>query len=155
MRFALILLALLAGCTAPPALRDAQAPITSVATMDVDRFLGDWVITAGFAAGDIGHAGDRVTLSGVGGDAYLMRIGAQSIPLTRTAAGRFAQTGGQRFWVMWVDGDYRTALIGDPAGRHGWIMDRRAGGSADRMAAARSILEWNGYDLTQLTEVRQ
>ena len=49
-------------------------------------------------------------------------------------------------WVLWVDDDFRTAVIGTPDGRFGWIMDRPGQASRDRTRAAREILDFNGYD---------
>ena len=57
-------------------------------------------------------------------------------------------------WVLWVDEGFRTAVVGNPAGDFGWILDRSASGGADRIAAAREILDFNGYDTDQL-RIRQ
>jgi apolipoprotein D and lipocalin family protein len=51
--------------------------------------------------------------------------------------------------VLWADADYRTLVIGTPDGSFGFILNR-GGFPADRLKAAREILAWNGYDLTQL-----
>jgi apolipoprotein D and lipocalin family protein len=69
-------------------------------------------------------------------------------PLQPTGPGRFV-IAGQEWWVLWADGDYRTLVIGTPSGRFGFVLNRAGGISADRMRAAREILEWNGYDLAQ------
>jgi len=72
------------------------------------------------------------------------------------AHGRFEVTqgalAGQVLWVLWMDADGRTAAIGQPGGRLGWIMDRAARGGADRIAAAREIMGWQGYDLGLMKE---
>jgi apolipoprotein D and lipocalin family protein len=54
------------------------------------------------------------------------------------------------YWVLWVDEGYRTAVVGVPSGRAGWILNRDPQIPADRLEAARQILDFNGYDLTQL-----
>ena len=59
------------------------------------------------------------------------------------------------YWVLWVDTDYRTAVVGTPAGRSGWILNREPTIPADRLKAARDILAFNGYDLTQLQTTTQ
>ncbi|SMX33099.1 lipocalin family protein [Actibacterium lipolyticum] len=157
MKWMVICAAVLAGCGASgpegaSVIRDAASPISSMAAMEGARFAGDWVIVAAFENGEMGKAGDRVTI-GAQGDAYSMQIArAGNVPLTRTGAGRFVQSKPKReFWVLWVDADYRTAVIGSPFNQLGWIMDRTASGASDRVAAAREILDWNGYDLRQLT----
>lgn len=54
------------------------------------------------------------------------------------------------YWVLWVDEDYQTAVVGVPSGRAGWILNRTPSLRADRLQAARDVLEFNGYDLTEL-----
>ena len=44
----------------------------------------------------------------------------------------------------------RTLVIGTPSGEMGFILNRDGRLPADRLAAAREILEWNGYDLERL-----
>ena len=60
------------------------------------------------------------------------------------------RAGEAEFWVLWVDDDFRTAVIGSPTGQFGWIMDRPGAASADRTRAAREILDFSGYDLGRL-----
>ncbi len=68
--------------------------------------------------------------------------------------GQFSVTmpGGETrdFWVLWVDEGFRTAVLGNPTGDFGWIVDRSTTGGADRITAAREILDFNGYDVSQL-----
>jgi len=59
-----------------------------------------------------------------------------------------------QFWVLWVDEGFRTAAIGTPDGSFGWILDRKRTGGPDRIAAARDVLEFNGYDISKIV-VRQ
>ena len=56
----------------------------------------------------------------------------------------------RKMWVLWVDEGFRTAVIGNPEGTFAWILDRSATGGADRIKAAREILDFNGYDVSQL-----
>ena len=58
----------------------------------------------------------------------------------------------RRMWVIWADEGFRTAVVGNPEGTFAWILDRQAKGGADRIRAAREILEFNGYDPRQLKE---
>lgn len=72
-------------------------------------------------------------------------------------AGRYALrdpsgTADRTLWVLWVDDGFRTAAVGTPDGRWGWILDRSTSGGADRIAAAREVLDFNGYDLTHLAK---
>ncbi len=56
----------------------------------------------------------------------------------------------KELWVIWVDDGFRTAAIGAPDGRYGWIIDRRPEGGEDRLAAAAEILAFNGYDVARM-----
>ncbi|MDF1727027.1 MAG: hypothetical protein P1U53_04665, partial [Sulfitobacter sp.] len=57
-------------------------------------------------------------------------------------------------WVLWTDADYRTVVLADPGGSFAEIWDRSTEPSPDRLAAAREILDFNGFDLNQLQSVR-
>jgi apolipoprotein D and lipocalin family protein len=60
---------------------------------------------------------------------------------------------GAEWWVLWVDTDYRTLVVGTPSGSFGMILNRTGDLPADRMAAAREVLDWNGYDLSRMRAV--
>lgn len=51
---------------------------------------------------------------------------------------------GEDWWVIWVDGGYRTLAVGTPSGRFGIVLDRSAI-PEDRLNAAREIFDFNGY----------
>jgi apolipoprotein D and lipocalin family protein len=53
--------------------------------------------------------------------------------------------GAAPLWVLWTDEGYRTAVLGQPDGRAGWILDRSPRSSPDRIAAALEVLDFNGY----------
>ena len=160
MKYALLALTLLAGCAAPlvkdgQGYRDTTALIGATARYDADRFAGAWVVRGSFAF----DGPDRVALvDSTGGPAFqLCDDGGTCEPLwlaTATGQGRYALTqpnGTPRdLWVLWVDEGFRTAVVGNPAGDFGWILDRKPTGGADRITAAREILDFNGYDISQL-----
>jgi len=52
--------------------------------------------------------------------------------------------------VLWVDQDYRVAVLGTPSGRWAMIVARPGAARADLVAAARDVLAFNGYDLAAL-----
>ena len=64
-----------------------------------------------------------------------------------------AQDIGDDLWVLWMDFDSRTAAIGTPSGAFGFIIDKSLTGGADRITAAREIMDWFGYDLARLADV--
>lgn len=75
-----------------------------------------------------------------------MRVAGALIP---TGPGRFAVAGMEDWWVLWVDSDYRTLVIGTPSGRFGFVLDRGEI-APDRLTAATEIFDFNGYTTTAL-----
>lgn len=59
------------------------------------------------------------------------------------------------YWVLWVDDQYETAVVGVPSGSAGWILARTPEITSARRAEAEAILRANGYDLSKLIEVAQ
>ncbi len=172
----LILLVLVAcGAPAPapqwPSFRDRTANIASQTDVAASRMEGDWVIRQAFA----GQPGPRarVRFRATGANELEMvtpLIGCRDgqcapdesvLLLQPSGPGRWQAVPGQavlydaEFWVLWMDGDSRTAAIGTPSGQFGWIMDKSATEGADRITAAREVMEWFGYDLSRLQEVTQ
>lgn len=159
-------LAALAGCSAvAPSYRDTSVAISSKATFEPDRYAGTWYEIASYETpfqrscagtkatytlrpdGAIGvfnecdKDGRRITISGtaevVGPGRLEVRFGR--VPFVKGP-----------YWVLWVDEDYQTAVVGVPSGRAGWILNRTPTLREDRLDAARKVLAFNGYDLSQL-----
>jgi apolipoprotein D and lipocalin family protein len=63
---------------------------------------------------------------------------------------RNGPAGTEALWVLWVDADYRAAVIGTPSGRFARVLSRQPGLRPDLMTAAREVLDFNGYDAAQL-----
>jgi apolipoprotein D and lipocalin family protein len=153
----------LAACTpttTPVALgryRAPDAPIYSNAVLDLSRLQGRWQQVADFAnkATDCAPGGVDVSARNGLQVTYRLCLSGQQI----AGAGAMRPTGPGRFevpgqpgpwWVLWADADYRTLVIGTPSGQLGFILNRDGALPPDRLAAAREILDWNGYDLTRL-----
>ncbi len=177
-RFATLIL--LAACTpAPepvdlaaglPSFRDRTQPIASKALFDPARFDGNWQVVAryptpfeegcvaaaftfqGSLAGFVCAGADGQTLHSATGTVQVQDLGRLSLRLSDPARPGVAFPA-RAFWILWADDGYRTAVIGTPDGRAGWILNRSAQIPADRRVAAREILDFNGYDLTQLQGV--
>lgn len=166
----------LGACVAPPSpiavpagpsYRDQNALIGVTSRYDARKFKGVWYVRAGFDP-----ALGRLAFNMLDGPAgRVMRLGvfvcdpagvcgdfAEDLPVTRLGKGQFRVTlpdGKTRdFWVLWVDEGFRTAVLGNKAGDFGWIVDRSTKGGADRIAAAREILDFNGYDVSKLRTVK-
>ena len=162
----------LAACAAPPvtvapSYRDMSQPIGVTSRFDEARFGGLWYVRAGFAP-DLGRMALKLMDTPAG---LQMRLGAfvcdpagicgdfaEDLPVRRLGKGRYqiAMPDGEerRFWVLWVDEGFRTAVVGNPEGTFGWILDRATTGGSDRIKAAREILDFNGYDLNNLKVVK-
>ena len=151
--------------------RNPSAQIASQTDVTADRMAGTWFIRQRFA----NQAGPQFGITfklGDDGALYLLEVAelcendicAQSETLylmlqtgpgrwkTQTPAGSLPDA---ELWVMWMDFDSRTAAIGTPSGEFGWIMDKSATGGGDRIIAARDIMEWFGYTIARLEEVRR
>jgi len=173
---ALAFVVLLAGCATEETggffevYRDTDAPISSKAVFEPERYLGTWHEVARypvpFEAGCVGvtatyglrddgllsvlnicRNADGTEKSRIEGTAEIVGPGRLKV---RFASVPFVAAD---YWVLWTDDDYRTAVVGAPNGRSGWILNRTADIRADRFDAARDILEFNGYDLSRLMEV--
>ena len=172
-----LVLALIVGCTPePPVLtqtdvfRNPSAQIASQTNVTADRLAGDWAIRQRFAS----PSGPKfaMTLSPLPEGALQMTVvrsvcegdvcsGVETLVLLApTGPGRWTPVDppaglfDAELWVMWMDFDDRTAAIGTPTGEFGWIMDKNISGGGDRITAAREIMEWFGYNLAQLEQVR-
>ena len=150
-----------------PSYRDQTAPIGITSRFDPKKFEGVWYVRAGFDP-SLGRMAFRMIDAPKG---PVMRLGAfvcdpagicgdfsEDLPVKRMGKGRYSvrmPNGLSReFWVLWVDEGFRTAVLGNKTGEFGWILDRSTKGGADRMKAAREILDFNGYDVSQLRTVK-
>ena len=180
-RLALLALLALSACgrevaEAPPgqavSFRDRSVPIASTTRGGPTDLNGDWVVLATFGEGPVRglDVTDRVGValepSGRGDWTFTDRAGAWvRVPVALVQPGRYEVRSPQpaaavvfgteapKLVVLWVDDDFRTAVVGTPDGSFGWVMDRPGQGSPDRLAAAREVLDFNGYDLGRLSEV--
>ncbi|MCV2878065.1 lipocalin family protein [Sedimentimonas flavescens] len=156
------LLCLLAACAAPPpeqGLRNREAMISSAVVFDPARFAGRWHVAASGVPGCAGAAQDwaldergAYVLSGI--DCSGTRPAHLTGRAVITGPGaRFAPDAGfgrAPVWVLWVDQDYRIAVLGTPEGQFGMIVTRELPPRADLMAAAQEVLAFNGYDLRRI-----
>jgi len=126
-------------------LRDRAVPISSTMRGEASALAGEWIVEQSLANGVAVRAGTPVAISADGRGGLTWRIGAARYDTNSAIAGRYVGDGVE-LWLLWIDADYRTAVIGTPDGRLGWIMNRPGAASADRTTAARRILQFNGYD---------
>ena len=149
--------------------RDRSVPIGSALNFDADRYAGRWYEVARypvpFETGCVGVTAEYAPLPD-GGLSVLNTCRNSDGSTRSTIEGRADVVGPGRltvrfdtipfpadYWVLWIDEGYRTAVVGAPNGRSGWILNRDPQIPADRLRAARDVLEFNGYDLDRLVEV--
>ena len=161
-RLALLALLAVAACAreapapepAAVSFRDQGVPIGSTTRGTLGDLGGDWVIAQAYPGLPFVAPGMRLRVQpGPEGRTLLRfegREGVRDLVAASPLPGRLAVEGGPELWVLWVDDDFRTAVVGTPDGSLGWIMDRPGQASPDRTRAAREVLEWSGYDLGRL-----
>ncbi|TMV12705.1 lipocalin [Arenibacterium halophilum] len=141
--------------------RDAAAPIAATTRFEPARMAGRWDVVALFAEGDVA-APPPVTYAWDAAAEHLVVVPeadgpqARFAPLRVVAPGRLRPLGrdgvDDEIWVLWSDADYRTVVLSNRAGSFGQILNRGAL-APDRLAAAREILDWYGFDLSLLRQV--
>ncbi len=177
-----VLAFVLAGCAAPlpdepvgslfEVYRDTDVQIASKALFEPEKYLGTWYeiarfpvpfergcagVTAEYGQGDAGQITVLNTCRNLDGTVKSTINGFAEV----VGPGRLAVTfpalpfGASDYWVLWTDDAYRTAVVGAPDGRSGWILNRAPTIPQDRLKAAREVLDFNGYDLTRLVDVPQ
>lgn len=154
----------LVACAPPPddgALRDPNAPIGVTSRYDDARFGGAWQVRGAYPVdGDLVTV-ERLERAQEGAAWVLAAQPCPTCPVSQTTwvaevdvpgADRLRSPTGamRRAVVIWVDEGFRTAAIADPDGQFAWILDRSATGGADRIEAARQILEFSGFDLATM-----
>ena len=163
---------LLGACATPPlgSYRDTSVPISSAAAFDPDRYSGRWYEIARFPVPFQDGCTDTVAEYSARPDGTLGVVNSclrDGQP--RRIEGEAQLTGPGRlavrfdgvplisapYWVLWVADDYRSAVVGLPSGRAGWILHRDPVMPADRLKAARDVLAFNGYDLGRLVMTPQ
>lgn len=140
----------LSGCGAGmTGYRDAGAQMTSVVGFEAARLAGTWHEVAAIGR----KPGATWTVEARGQERL-------SVETSRDGAGQGRVIGpgrlrlsqfSQPLWVLWVDADMRTVVLGTPDGSFAMILDRSKQVPTDRLRAAREVLAWNGYDLGALT----
>lgn len=139
-------------------LRDPKGWISSAVVFDPARFGGRWYVAESGAAG----CGGAVQHWAFDGSGYRVSGVDCAGTAPQRMDGRLAVTGpGARFtpqgafgdlpvWVLWVDQDYRVAVLGTPSGRFGMVLSREMPPRSDLIVAARRVLDFNGYTLRRI-----
>ncbi len=165
IRLALVALLALAACG--PVYRDTGRPIETVERLDLERYAGRWYEVASFPVsfqrGCTATTADySLRADGTLGVVNTCRRGSPDGPVSQIAGsaevvgpghlrvrlGRIPFPGD--YLVLWVADDYRTAVVGTPRGRAGWVLHRTPQIPEERLTTAREVLAASGYGVTQL-----
>lgn len=174
---ALVALVVLAACAKPlpneevgglfEVYRDTSVTIASKALFEPAKYLGTWYEVARYPVPfEVGCVGVTAEYGDLGNGVISVKNTCRSedgsvrsvIEGTATVVGpgrlkvAFPSVpfGAADYWVLWTDETYRTAVVGAPNGRSGWILNREPAIPPDRLKAAREVLDFNGYDLDRL-----
>lgn len=156
LRKSVLLLGLLTltACAPPPPaavqpipLRNPTAPVASQSNLPLAEILGQWTIIEQVKA----PFGPRLALTATDVTSCDPE-GCDVTPFTYDDQGRFSTPQGP-IWVFWADIGRRTLALGDPNGGFVLIMNRDPQGLTARRTAARDILTWYGFDVSQLNPV--
>ncbi|GHJ10471.1 hypothetical protein TPA0907_48380 [Micromonospora humidisoli] len=155
-------------------------PLTPVADVDVERYVGDWYQVAAIPAifeiqcyknvtarydvqpdGTIGVRNSCRTIVGTT-SAVTGRARSENPPadsaLTASflkLGGKWIYLGGPNYVVIGLDPDYRWAVVGDPDRSSGFVLSREPALTGAQTAAAKAALTANGYDLCDFRTTRQ
>lgn len=145
---------MIAGCAGR--VEEPVQGMSSAAAFDAARFADVWHVAA--AMGEGGACGPlaetwtvdapgsyRVTGTTCGPTGARAFIAEAEV----TGPGRMTRqmaTGSETLWVLWVDADYRVAVIGTPSRRFARVLSRTPDVRSDLMQAAKDVLRFNGYD---------
>ncbi|WP_299776891.1 lipocalin family protein [uncultured Roseobacter sp.] len=158
--------ALITACAPPPdpGFRDQSVPITATTRFTPQNFDGVWYVAAAYPTdffpacldqrwqAETAHTAPRLAVfCGVGAAALDVPLAVNPRGVLQAQSADL-DVSARALWVMWMDEDAQTAVIGTPSGEMGWILNRSHGLRADRFAAAREIMAFNGYDVSRLQE---
>lgn len=166
--FAFLAAFMLAACASQPVNRRAEPPLTTVASVDVDRYLGRWFEIARLPNGFQKEC-DAVTATYSKRDDGLIKVvnacGAIEGSRAREAVGKakivdpatnaklkvsfFGPFWGD-YWIIDLADDYSRAIVGEPSGRYLWVLARDPALSADERAALIAKLDAFGYETSKL-----
>lgn len=175
MRNVIVFLGLiLAGCASPPVNRAADAPLTTVQSVDLDRYAGRWYEIARLPNGFEKNC-EGVTADYSRREDGLLRVvntcrkGSPSGDV-KSAEGRarvvdektnaklevsfFGPFWGD-YWIVDLTDDYSRSIVGEPSGRYLWILSRTPTISEAERADALARIKALGYDSSALYFTRQ
>lgn len=170
MRIVITLLAAIAAaaCASQPVNRRAEPPLTTVASVDVDRYLGLWfeiarlpngfqkdceAVTATYSKREDGLIRVVNQCGAIPGSRSREAVGKAKIVDTATNAklkvSFFGPFWGD-YWIIDLKDDYSRAIVGEPSGRYLWVLARDPKMGETERAELIDELKAFGYDTAAL-----
>ena len=169
-RLAVLALLLLGACAAPP---PAGPPVQTVASVDLQRYLGTWYeiarlpnsfqdggsrrcveTTATYALRADGQVGvtNRCVDAGAGGAEAVATARAYAVEGSGNARLRvtFFWPFYGDYWVIGLDPEYRWAVVGSPSRRSLWVLSRTPTLPPAELERALATARAQGFDLGPL-----
>ncbi len=152
--------------------RDRSAPMQTVAEVDLARYAGRWheiarfpvwfqrgctAVTADYALREDGKV-DVLNACTRDGRRDTATAVARSVdPSNARLKVRFSDIVPIEgdYWIIYLDADYRTAVVAVPSGAAGWILARDPEIAPENLDAALAALAAAGYDLSRLAMTPQ
>lgn len=164
----------LAACADQVERRDAEAPLESVESVDLNRYLGLWFeiarydsgfeegcegVTAEYAMREDGLIGVQNTcyegaLDGAVEVAEGRARVADETSNAKLEVSFFGPFWGD-YWIVELDEDYQWAVVSEPRGRYLWILSRTPRMDEDVLNARLERLEADGFDTEALVYPQQ
>ena len=165
----LLMLVALTACQTPPVNRDSSIPLTTVASVDTERYLGRWYeiarlpnqfekncegVTADYALREDGLISviNTCRLGALDGKKKVAKGRARIVDdetRAKLKVSFFGPFWGD-YWVIGLAADYSLALVGEPAGRYLWVLSRTPTIDDATREAALSDLRALGYNTDAL-----
>jgi apolipoprotein D and lipocalin family protein len=150
----------------------AQQAVSSVASVNLERYSGKWFEIASFPMffqrNCVGDTTAEYAAAGPGTITVTNRCRTDSG--VDTAEGKATVVEGSSnsqlkvsffwpfkadYWVIGLDPEYRWAVVGNPNRKYLWLLSRTPQLGPDLLAAAMEAARSQGYDLSQLKTTRQ
>lgn len=164
----------LAACASPPVNRDGTVPLTTVDSVDLERYAGLWYeiarfpnqfekdcegVTAEYALRDDGMISvvNSCRKGGTDGKLQVANGKARVVDTQSNAkleVSFFGPFWGD-YWVIGLADDYSLALVGEPGGRYLWMLSRTPEIDAAMRDDALEQLRRFGYNTDALYFTRQ
>ena len=160
----------LASCEQPPVNRDGTKPLTTVAQVDLTRYVGRWyeiarfensfekgcyAVTATYSRNADGsikvlNSCRKGSLTGPEDIANGSATVADKATNAKLSVSFFWPFSGD-YWVIGLADDYSWALVGEPSGRYLWILARTPQITPELRADLLAKLQAQGYNTNALT----